>query len=149
AALGLSALVVAFPAQFRFVAVLGALYVAWLGLQSILGALKDRGASGHAPVRMGRSAFLDGFAVQISNPKIILFFAGVLPPFLDLDRPIPAQLALFACGTIGFDVLAMSAYGLGGAALSARMTKPRFRRGFGIVVGVLLLTTAALILTRH
>ena len=42
----------------------------------------------------------------------------------------------------------MSAYCLGGAALSAKMAQPRFRRGFSIAVGLLLMTTAALILLR-
>jgi len=151
AALGLGALVAAFPELFRLVAVAGGFYVGWLGLKALLAAWRNKG-DGHAPtatVRMGRSAFLDGFAVQIANPKIVLFFAAVLPPFLDPERPMAPQLAMFAAATIGMDVISMSAYGLGGAALSQRMTEPRFQRGFGILVGVLLLTTAALILTRR
>jgi threonine/homoserine/homoserine lactone efflux protein len=55
---------------------------------------------------------------------------------------------MFAAGTVGMDVIAMSAYGLGGAALSRRMTSPRFRRGFSLAVGVLLLTAAALIVLK-
>ena len=43
----------------------------------------------------------------------------------------------------------MSAYGVGGAALSARMSEPRFARGFSAFVGVLLLAAAVLILTRR
>ena len=66
--------------------------------------------------------------MQISNPKAILFFTAVLPPFLDPHRPLALQLACFACGTIGFDVISMSAYGLGGAALARKMAQPRFRR---------------------
>jgi threonine/homoserine/homoserine lactone efflux protein len=46
------------------------------------------------------------------------------------------------------DVVAMSAYGLGGAALAGRMSEPRFRRGFALLVGVLLISVAVLILTR-
>ncbi len=99
-------------------------------------------------VRAGRSAFVDGFVVQIANPKILLFFVAVLPPFLDLQRPAPPQLVMFAAATIGMDVLSMSAYGMGGAALSARMSEPHFRRGFSVLVGVLLLSAAGLILLR-
>ena len=43
----------------------------------------------------------------------------------------------------------MSAYGLGGAALARRMAEPRFRRGFQVVVGVLLITAAALMAFRR
>lgn len=148
AALGLGALVVAFPQVFRWISILGALYVAWLGLKALRGAFAPA-EEAHAPaVRRNRSAFVDGFMVQIANPKAVLFFTAVLPPFLDVDRPAAPQLALFAVATIGMDVLSMSAYGLGGAALARRMAEPRFRRGFAILTGVLLLLAAALIVSR-
>ena len=149
AALGLGALIIAFPAAFRLVSVAGALYVAWLGLKALIGAFRVGAADGgHAPVRLGRGAFIDGFMVQIANPKIVLFFSAVLPPFIDVRRPAAPQLALFALATIGMDVLSMSAYGLGGAALARRMTEPRFRRGFAILTGLLLLAAATLIVSR-
>lgn len=148
AALGLGALILAFPKAFRLVAYAGAAYVAWLGVKSILGAFRPEHALGHGPARLGKSAFRDGFAVQISNPKAVLFFTAVLPPFLDPHRPLPVQLGAFALATIGFDVLAMSAYGLGGAALARRMSEPRFRRGFQIAVGLLLIAAATLMATR-
>ncbi|AYG94675.1 LysE family translocator [Brevundimonas naejangsanensis] len=148
AALGLGALVKTFPHAFRVIAVLGALYVAWLGIKSLRGAFKTEAQPDPIAVRRGRSAVVDGFMVQIANPKAILFFTAVLPPFIDVNRPAAAQLALFALGTIGLDVIGMSAYGLGGAALARQMTAPRFRKGFGIVVGCLLLLAAVLIVSR-
>ena len=151
AALGLGALIATYPGVFRWLTIAGALYVAWLGLQSLLEA---RAASpvtstlrNDVPVPRG-TAFGGGFAVQIANPKVLLFFSAILPPFLDPARPLAPQLVLFGMGTIGMDVLFMSIYGLGGAALSARMSQPRFRRGFSVFVGLLLLTIAALILLR-
>ena len=148
AALGLGALVLAFPAVFRVIAVLGALYVAWLGIGAVRGAFATPADPEAARPRLGRSAFLDGFLVQIANPKAILFFTAVLPPFLDPVRPIAAQLALFALATIGLDVIAMSAYGLGGATLQRAMTRPGFRRAFGFLTGFLLMLAATLIVLR-
>ncbi|MGO4410828.1 MULTISPECIES: LysE family translocator [unclassified Brevundimonas] len=148
AALGLGALVAAFPQVFRVVAVLGALYVAWLGIKALKGAFATAAQPDHVEIRRGRSALIDGFTVQIANPKAILFFTAVLPPFLDVNRPVVPQLALFALATIGMDVLSMSAYGLGGAALADRMNEPRFKRGFGLFVGGLLILAAALIVAR-
>lgn len=148
AALGLGALVVAFPEAFRLISVVGALYVAWLGIKSLKGAFRTAADPADTTVRPGRSALVDGFMVQIANPKAVLFFTAVLPPFLDVNRPAAPQLALFAVATIGMDVLSMSAYGLGGAALARRMSEPRFRRGFGLLTGILLLAACVLILTR-
>jgi threonine/homoserine/homoserine lactone efflux protein len=113
----------------------------WAGIRNV-----ESHAS--ATVRKGRSAFADGFMVQIANPKILLFFSGVLPPFLDIARPLAPQLVMFACATIGMDLISMSSYGLGGAALSSRMNEPGFRRGFAVLVGVLLITAAVLIVSR-
>lgn len=151
AALGLGALVAAFPAAFRLLAIAGGLYVAWLGLRSIWSGVRrqDEAAAQAPAVHRARSALLDGFSVQIANPKALLFFTAVLPPFIDPARPIIPQLLLFATATIGFDVLAMSAYGLGGAALSARMNEPAFKRGFSLLVGLMLITAAVLILSRR
>lgn len=150
AALGLGALVLAAPEAFAWMAYAGAAYLAWLGLKSWRAAL-DRQAPVEDPIalRAGRSALRDGFMVQIANPKIVLFFTAVLPPFLDSHRALPPQLVAFAAATIGLDVIAMSAYGLGGAALAARMTRPRFRRGFQIVVGALLVGAATLMILRR
>lgn len=154
AALGLGTLVTAFPQVFRFIAVLGALYVGWLGIKSLKSALVPKGATtlaqtaapARAPSRTG--ALLDGFMVQIANPKAILFFTAVLPPFLDINRPIAPQLGLIAATTIGLDLIAMSAYALGGYALASRMSQPRFQKRFGLFVGLLLLLVAGLMTVR-
>ena len=148
AALGLGALVTAFPEAFRIISIVGALYVAWLGLKSLLGAFRTAADPQDTPVRPGRSALVDGFMIQIANPKAILFFTVVLPPFLDVNRPAAPQLALFALATLTMDTAAMSAYGLGGAALARRMSEPHFRRGFGLLTGLLLLAASVIILTR-
>lgn len=148
AALGLGALVKAFPEAFRLIAIGGALYVAWLGLKAWRGAFRTAQEPETPAIRRGRSAIVDGFMVQIANPKAILFFTAVLPPFLDVNRPVAAQLTLFAVAVIGLDALSMSAYGLAGAALSRRMARPGFRRVFGLIVGGLLMTAAILIVAR-
>ena len=148
AALGLGALILAFPQFFHLLAYGGAAYIAWLGIKSLMGAFQKDAEPGHGTFKLGKSAFIDGFTVQIANPKAILFFTAVLPPFLDPSRPLPAQLAAFACATLTLDIAAMSAYGLGGAAIASRMTEPRFRRGFSICVGILLLSAATLMATK-
>jgi threonine/homoserine/homoserine lactone efflux protein len=79
-----------FPTPFKVIAVGGALYVAWLGIKALRGAFATAAdpAPDHAvAVRKGRSAFVDGFAVQIANPKAILFFTAVLPPFWTSSGP--------------------------------------------------------------
>ncbi|MGE0596848.1 MAG: LysE family translocator [Hyphomonadaceae bacterium] len=148
ALLGLGALVAAFPAAFRALAIAGGLYVGWLGLKAL--ASSARGAS--APIAASASvrgqAFCDGFAVQIANPKIIIFFTAILPPFVDPSLPAAPQLLALGATTIVMDVIAMSAYGLAGGALARALRAPRAQRAFSLSVGVLLLIAASLILLR-
>jgi len=147
-ALGLGALILTFPKAFHLLALAGAAYLVWLGAKSILAGIRNLESHAQAVVRAGRAPFVDGFTVQIANPKVLLFFTAVLPPFIDVKRPLVPQLIMFACATIGMDMISMSAYGLGGAALSRRMNEPAFRRGFAVLVGVLLITAASLIVLR-
>jgi len=82
--------------------------------------------------------------------------AGRIPGTATLDQSGNLGIAAHRDGffrklkdaTIGMDLISMSSYGLGGAALSSRMTEPGFRKGFAIVVGVLLITAAGLIVAR-
>eukprot|EP01037_Dinobryon_pediforme_P018531 gene18531-18813_t len=148
AAVGLGALIRALPDVFAFLTVAGAVYLVWLGVRALTAAVRGGGAISTGPTSEG-SPLAQGFAVQIANPKAVLFFSAVLPPFIDLSRPLVPQLVTFAAATIGLDILTMSAYGLGGVALAQQMNAPGFRRLFNTFVGLVLIAAAGLILTRH
>jgi threonine/homoserine/homoserine lactone efflux protein len=143
AALGLGALIAAFPEVFKALRLAGAAYLVWMAW----GALKGEGAAPDAPAVAARpgAAFRDGFAVQVANPKLLLFFTAILPPFIDLARPAGGQLAVLGATMIAIDVVGMSIYGLGGAALAGWMRRPRFRRGFELVTAAMLALAAALV----
>jgi threonine/homoserine/homoserine lactone efflux protein len=148
AALGLGALALAFPRAVKALIVLGALYLVWLAYKAVKSGFATEGGLSHVAIHAGRSADWDSFLVQITNPKILLFFGAVLPPFLDFKKPLVPQFLLFAAATVILDVIATTAYGFGGAALSRRMAEPGFRRGFGIAVAAVLLAAAGLIVSR-
>lgn len=149
AAAGLGALVIAFPQVFHLLTLAGGAYLIWLGAKSLWSGIRGTASTLKINKGAGTSALRDGFAVQIANPKAVVFFTAVLPPFIDIHRPIVPQLLFFAAATVGMDLISMSAYGLGGAAIAQRMTEPRFRRVFAMIVGLLLISASGLILFRH
>ena len=148
AALGLGALALAYPQAVKALILLGAAYLVWLAYKAISSGFSKDGGLGQVTIHSGRSAYWDGFLVQIANPKILLFFGAVLPPFVDFKRPLAPQFLLFAATTVILDLLATTTYGFGGAALSRRMAEAGFRRGFGIAVAAVLLAAAGLIISR-
>ena len=94
AALGLSALLAASANAYAIVKAVGALYLLWLAY----GALR-RGAVLHLEGRggggsLGRS-FMTGLAINLTNPKIILFFVTFLPQFIDAGDPDASGKFLF------------------------------------------------------
>ena len=149
AALGLGALVTAFPQAFRVLAIAGGAYVAWLGAKALWAAAHDTPALHLSRGADAGGALREGFAVQLSNPKAVVFFTAVLPPFVDPARPVLPQLALLGGTMIAMDVAGMSFYGLAGGSLAQTLTQPFARRAFSAFVGVLLLTAAALIVFRR
>ena len=86
-ALGVGSVVERSVLLFTVLKLAGAAYLVFLGVK----AWRDRGAlrapfTDGAPAPGGRRTFWEGFAVGVSNPKTIVFFAAVLPQFADPGR---------------------------------------------------------------
>ncbi|WP_246155454.1 LysE family translocator [Rhabdaerophilum calidifontis] len=97
AAFGLSALIAASASAFTAVKVIGALYLLWMAYEAIRhgSALNLAGAEGGAPSL--RRTFLHGVAVNLTNPKVVLFYLTFLPQFVAAGDP-HAQGKLFFLG---------------------------------------------------
>lgn len=85
AALGLSAILVASSAAFHVVKYVGAAYLVYLGVRTILSKTPAPHAERGAPPRLSQ-LLRKGFVVQVLNPKTALFFYAFLPQFVDPGR---------------------------------------------------------------
>ena len=98
-ALGLSALLVASATAFTVLKVVGAGYLLWLAVDalrhgssfSLDGAARVRGGIG--------AAYLKGIAINLLNPKVIVFFITFLPQFVSPSDP-DAVAKLFVLGVL-------------------------------------------------
>ncbi|MCW1429832.1 LysE family translocator [Novosphingobium sp. JCM 18896] len=143
AGLGLGALATASRHAFTALAVVGALYLAWLGVQ----AIRDAGKGGPveaAPPRRARSASLrDSLAIALSNPKSLVYVLALLPPFVDPRQPVAPQLAVLAAIAVTCDFLIGSVYVAAGSKLAAAMQRPALRARLEWGVGAVFLLIAA------
>ena len=80
AAFGLSAAIQVMGVWFDLLRYAGALYLVWLGVK----LLRSDGTLGQGKaIERGRRGFLlQGFIVILSNPKILVLFGMIIPPFL-------------------------------------------------------------------
>lgn len=94
-ALGLSALIVASPQAFMALKIFGAAYLIWLAFQAIRhgSAFSPDGRKGPRRSLMGNWA--TGVAIDLLNPKIVLFFMTFLPQFVSANDPHASQKLLF------------------------------------------------------
>lgn len=142
AGLGLGTLAAAFPLAFRILAIGGALYLAWLGVQSIRDAGIEPGCDEGRPARLSHHAFRDGVLVALGNPKSLIYIVALLPPFIDARAPVPPQLVAFALVAMAIDVAIGAVYIGAGSRLAAAMARPETRRRVDVAVGALFVAIA-------
>lgn len=93
-AVGLSALLAASETAFTILKVVGSLYLVYLAWQAIRhGSALSVGGKGSADP-IGR-VYLKGLAINLLNPKIIVFFVTFLPQFVSPGDPHASGKLLF------------------------------------------------------
>ena len=148
---GLGSLLLASETLFNMVKWLGVAYLIYLGIVTWRAPARGFVDPGEDGRKTARDIFMRGFLVNITNPKGIIFFAAVLPQFIDVARPQAPQYAILAVTTFAVDLVVMACYtalaakvlrvmrdparlrwvnrGLGGAFVAAGAALATFRRG--------------------
>lgn len=126
AAAGLSALLMASATAFSVVKYLGAGYLVYLGVRRLLDR-SPRAAARPSAVSL-RRAFVDGFVVNLLNPKTGLFFLAFLPQFADVSRGgVGVQILALGLIFVGLGLVTDGLYALGaGTAARWLRASPRF-----------------------
>lgn len=121
AAIGLAALIAAYPGLLTLIQYCGAAYLLWLAIASLQNASKT-------PNRQGRAAAMAalrrGYITNILNPKVALFILALLPQFTTPDAgPVWQQMLVLGLvmGVVDFAVTAT--IGLGASAIAARLAR--------------------------
>ncbi|GJM44297.1 MAG: RhtB family transporter [Gemmatimonadota bacterium] len=127
-AVGLSALIATSIAWFTAIQLLGAGYLIYLGIRAWRTADAPLEMARPEPRSNGRN-FLDGFLVNVFNPKLSLFFLAFLPQFVRPDAG-GVQTQLLVLGSV-FVLLALLVDGT--YALVAGTLQPWFTRSRGAV----------------
>ncbi|MGZ5597109.1 MAG: LysE family transporter [Usitatibacter sp.] len=149
-ALGLGTILLASETLFTAVKWLGVAYLLYLGIVTWRAAPKTFEEDKDDDARTPREVFMRGFWVNATNPKGIIFFAAILPQFIDVARPQLTQYAILAATTFAVDLVIMMGYtalaakvlrvmrephhlrwvnrGIGGAFVAAGVALASFRR---------------------
>ncbi|MGZ5064068.1 MAG: LysE family transporter [Usitatibacter sp.] len=127
-ALGLGTILLASETLFTAVKWLGVAYLLYLGIVTWRAAPKTFEEDKDDDARTPREVFMRGFWVNATNPKGIIFFAAILPQFIDVARPQLTQYAILAATTFAVDLVIMMGYTALAAKVLRVMREPRHLR---------------------
>jgi threonine/homoserine/homoserine lactone efflux protein len=82
-AIGIAAVLAASQTAYDALRLVGAAYLVWLGIQSLLAARHGVEAPQAEPTARRRSPFRQGLLTNLLNPKIAVFYSTFLPQFIE------------------------------------------------------------------
>jgi threonine/homoserine/homoserine lactone efflux protein len=135
AAVGLSAVIAASPTAFLVLKIVGAGYLAWLAADALRnGSSLNVRAEGRQAISTAR-AFWMGVMINLSNPKVVLFFVTFLPQFVSAADPHAAgKLAFLGVYMVAFGTPITILMVLGAErVVGALKQRPRIMRGIDYV----------------
>lgn len=98
AVVGLSALIAQSAAAFEIIKYIGAAYLVYIGIRSLLAKRKRLGKTEKLQSLSYRKIFWQGVLTNVLNPKVALFFLAFLPQFINLHSG-NASLQILFLGT--------------------------------------------------
>ena len=125
AALGLTAAIAVMGVWFDLLRYAGAAYLVWLGIK----LLRSDGTLGQAKAeaRTKTGFALQAFVVTISNPKVLVLFGMIIPPFLSRNGNPAMETALLGASFVAIAACTDSTYALLAGRAGAWLSQSRVR----------------------
>jgi threonine/homoserine/homoserine lactone efflux protein len=134
--------VLASTVAFGIVRYAGAAYLVFLGVRRLLSRQSDVLVEGRAPKSL-RRLYVQGFVVNLLNPKTIVFIFAFIPQFVDVEAGhVGVQIVLLGLTLACLGLLSDSVYAIVAGSIADRLrgsrAMARFERWFGggILVGL-------------
>lgn len=149
AILGISLIIAQNETLFKTVALAGAIYLAWLGIQSFRsigpGGLKTSCAA-IGPLK----AMRQGIVCNLLNPKVIVLFLALFPNFIDYNRDdVTAQVVTMTIVLILLNLAWQAPIALAADRLKVVLADEHRIHRLSQITGIILLVFAALMVADH
>jgi hypothetical protein len=121
AVMGLGAAIHVMGVWFDLLRYVGAAYLVWLGIK----LLRSKGDLAIAAdrARPGGSFFLQGFIVIMSNPKMLVLFGALIPPFISPTGDYSSQLLTLGLTFAAIALVGDTCYALASGKAAYKMAK--------------------------
>lgn len=148
-AAGVGVLFATTPWAFLAVKWFGVVYLFYLAYLQWKAPVQSIDIHENLPKKSRSKLILNGFLVNISNPKAIVFLLAVLPQFLDLSKPQWIQYVVMAVTMVVIDMIVMAGYtGLAAKVLSL-LKSPKQQKMMNRTFAILFSCAASLLSLVH
>ncbi len=148
-ALGLSVILATSAQAFTVVKLVGAAYLAYLGVQALRSSLRHDAAEVTSP-RRGATPYLQGVLSNVLNPKVAVFYLTFLPQFMSPGDNVLVRSLAFALAHSVMGIIWLSACAYVVSRVSAVLGGTGVRRWLERATGGLLIALGArLVLERR
>jgi threonine/homoserine/homoserine lactone efflux protein len=140
-AAGVAAVLSASRTAYDALRLVGAAYLVWLGVQSLLAARRGEYHTAAAEQRRGAglsSAFRQGLLTNLFNPKIAIFYSTFLPQFIGPGDPALLLSMLLAGVHIAFGLFWLTGYAWLLYRAVTAFKSSRVRRALDAITGTVL-----------
>lgn len=137
------------PWAFLAVKWFGVAYLLYLAYLQWTAPVQSIDIQQNLPNKSRSKLVLNGFLVNMSNPKAIVFLLAVLPQFLDLSKPQVIQYVVMAATMITIDLIVMAGYTGLAAKVLRLLTSPKQQKYMNRTFAVLFACAASLLSLVH
>ncbi|QIR16161.1 LysE family translocator [Shewanella aestuarii] len=139
AVLGVASIMLNYPQAFDLLKWFGGAYLVYIGINMWRAKGKMAIIDGQQ-VNTGRISLISqGFITAIANPKGWAFMISLLPPFINVDRPVAPQLFVLLSIIMITESLSMLAYASGGKSLRLFLARGNNIRWMNRIAGSLMM----------
>jgi homoserine/homoserine lactone efflux protein len=140
------------PAAFNVVKMLGAAFMAYLGIRFLRAKTVNIQVLSQSSAKTSSASvsvlWVQAFFLQLSNPQLILNFTSVFPQFIDPSKSFAWQVAIMSV-TYGVLVAVIhSAYCVMAAHFRDRLASPSILRIINVIAGLFFLGIAVWVLSQ-
>ncbi|MBK3625985.1 LysE family translocator [Streptomyces sp. MBT49] len=136
---GLAAVLAASATAYTVVKLAGAAYLAFLGVQALAQSRRGRSVTTASPATPSGNPWRTGLISNVFNPKIAVFYTGLLPTLAPPGVPPHAGMALLVLVHAALTLVWLGGYVFVLARARSFVERPSVRRAMDRVTGVVLI----------
>ena len=141
-ATGIASLLLASTLVFSIIKWLGVVYLLFLGMSAIFSKAGAINIDSKVTSARPDKAFLQGLLVQLANPKALMYFAALLPQFINKNEPLLLQIFIMGMTCFLADLFVYSMFARMASKFSSNQMRPAVVKFVNKLAGLALIATA-------